>query len=128
MVINIVSGISQSSTRTGNAVSSDSGEQVTPVLTSSSETQQSESAAANSAAPDNEATELATAVSKLNDYVQNIQRTLSFSVEENTGATVVQVYDSETEELIRQIPAEETLKLAASIEAFTASLFVKEQA
>jgi len=49
---------------------------------------------------------LQTAVSKLNDYVQNIQRTLSFTVEENTGITVVQVYDSETEELIRQIPAE----------------------
>ncbi len=72
--------------------------------------------------------ELESAVSKLNDFVQNIQRTLSFSVEEQTGITVVQVYDSETEELIRQIPAEETIELAASIEAFTASLFIKEQA
>lgn len=72
--------------------------------------------------------ELESAVSKLNDYVQNIQRTLSFSVEEQTGTTVVQVYDSETEELIRQIPAEETIKLAASIEAQTATLFLKEQA
>lgn len=72
--------------------------------------------------------ELRSAVSKLNDYVQNIQRTLSFTVEEQTGITVVQVYDSETEELIRQIPAEETIKLAASIEANTASLFLKEQA
>lgn len=74
------------------------------------------------------AADLQSAVSKLNDYVQNIQRTLSFSVEENTGITVVQVYDTETEELIRQIPAEETIKLAASIEAQTASLFLKEQA
>ncbi|WP_101759932.1 flagellar protein FlaG [Oceanicoccus sp. KOV_DT_Chl] len=72
--------------------------------------------------------ELQSAVSKLNDYVQNVQRTLSFSVEENTGTTVVQVYDSETEELIRQIPAEETIKLAASIEAQNATLLLKEQA
>ena len=72
--------------------------------------------------------ELQSAVSKLNDYVQNIQRTLSFSVEERTGKTVVQVYDSETEELIRQIPAEETIKLAAKIEAYTANLLIKEQA
>ena len=72
--------------------------------------------------------ELQLAISKLNDYVQNIQRTLSFTVEETTGVTVVRVFDSETEELIRQIPAEETIKLAASIEAYAASLFVQEQA
>ena len=72
--------------------------------------------------------DLQSAVSKLNDYVQNVQRTLSFSVEEATGVTVVRVYDSETEELIRQIPAEETIKLAASLEAQTQSLLFKEQA
>jgi flagellar protein FlaG len=68
------------------------------------------------------------AVTKLNDYVQNIQRTLSFSVDKETGRTVVKVYDSETNELIRQIPPEETVKLAASIGQQTASLFVKERA
>ncbi|MEE8058015.1 MAG: flagellar protein FlaG [Pseudomonadales bacterium] len=72
--------------------------------------------------------ELQTAVSKLNNYVQNFQRTLSFSVEEHTGVTVVQVYDSETEELIRQIPPAETIKLAASIEAYSANLLLTEQA
>ena len=74
------------------------------------------------------AEELTVAVSKLNDFVQNVQRTLAFSVEEDTGITVVRVFDSETEELIRQIPAEETIKLAASIEGQIASLFLKEQA
>jgi flagellar protein FlaG len=78
--------------------------------------------------PTVELSELNFAVSKLNDYVQNIQRTLAFSVEEATGITVVQVYDTETKELIRQIPAEETIKLAASIAAKTASLFLQEQA
>ncbi|MEH6910734.1 MAG: flagellar protein FlaG [Oceanicoccus sp.] len=72
--------------------------------------------------------QLQTAVSKLNDYVQNVQRTLSFSVEEVTGITVVQVLDSETDELIRQIPAEETIKLAASIAEFNTNLLVNEQA
>ncbi|NIV37465.1 MAG: flagellar biosynthesis protein FlaG, partial [Anaerolineae bacterium] len=41
--------------------------------------------------------------------------------------TVVKVFDSETEELIRQIPAEEIVKLAASIEEFAATLFLEEQ-
>ncbi len=70
---------------------------------------------------------LEAAVSKVSDHVQNIQRTLSFSVEEETGMTVVKVFDSETEELIRQIPAEEIVKLAASIEEFAATLFLEEQ-
>lgn len=77
---------------------------------------------------DSDAKELRAAVSKLNDHVQNIQRTLTFAVEDSTGHTVVQVFDSETDELIRQIPTEETIKLAASIEAFNASLLIQEQA
>jgi len=71
--------------------------------------------------------QLTEAVSKLNDYVQNIHRDLSFSVDKDSGETVVRVYDSETKEVIRQIPAEETLKLAASLKDRIANL-VKEQA
>ena len=71
---------------------------------------------------------LSAAVSKLNDYVQNVQRTLSFTVEEVTGITVVQAFDSETDELIRQMPAEETIKLAASIAELNTNLLVNEQA
>ena len=72
--------------------------------------------------------QLQEAVSKLNDYVQNIQRTLAFSVDKETGRTIVKVYDSETKELIRQIPPEETVKLAASLDEQTANLFVQERA
>jgi flagellar protein FlaG len=72
--------------------------------------------------------QLSAAVSKLNDYVQNVQRTLSFSIDKDTGVTVVKVFDSETKELVRQIPAEETLKLAASIDEQLASLFVQDRA
>jgi flagellar protein FlaG len=72
--------------------------------------------------------QLQAAVSKLNDYVQNIRRTLSFSIEESTGRTVIKVYDAETEELIRQIPPEETMKLAERISEQIRSLFVQERA
>lgn len=89
--------------------------------------------AASAAAPQSKAIEpsrdqLDAAVSKLNDYVQNVQRTLSFSVDKDTGVTVVKVIDTATNELVRQIPAEETLKLAAIIDKQTANLFVKERA
>lgn len=74
------------------------------------------------------AEQLDAAVSKLNDYVQNVQRTLSFSVDKDTGMTVVKVIDTQTNELVRQIPADNVLKLAADIDKQTASLFVKERA
>ena len=74
-----------------------------------------------------DSSQLQKAVTKLNDYVQNLQRKLSFSVSEDTGQTIIKVYDTETDELIRQIPSEETIKLAESIDAKPVNLFVKER-
>jgi flagellar protein FlaG len=79
------------------------------------------------AQPTEDASQLQKAVSKLNDYVQNLQRKLSFSVSAETGRTIIKVYDAETDELIRQIPPDETIKLAESIDASSANLFVKER-
>jgi flagellar protein FlaG len=52
------------------------------------------------------------AVSSLNDYVQQVNRTLQFSVDERSGQTIIRVMDAETREVIRQIPPEEVLALA----------------
>ncbi len=61
-------------------------------------------------------TELTQAVSRLNDYVQNLRRDLRFSIDEGTGQTVITVTDSATQEVIRQIPSEEALAIACSLE------------
>jgi flagellar protein FlaG len=61
------------------------------------------------------ADDLQQAVSKLNDYVQNIQRNLQFSIDKESGVMVVKVIDTKSEKVIRQIPAEETLRLARSL-------------
>ena len=55
---------------------------------------------------------LKSAVVELNKAVQNMQRNLEFSVDDITGQTVVKVLDKETDEIIRQMPSEEVLKLA----------------
>jgi flagellar protein FlaG len=55
------------------------------------------------------------AVDDLNDFIQNTHRDLQFSIDQDSGATVVKVIDSKTEKVIRQIPNEETLKLARSL-------------
>jgi flagellar protein FlaG len=55
------------------------------------------------------------AVKNLNDFVQNTQRELNFSIDEQTGRTVVKVIDPATQEVIRQIPAEEVLAVARRV-------------
>lgn len=52
------------------------------------------------------------AVQQLNAYVQNMKRDLRFSVDEDSGRSVVKVVDSETGETIRQFPAEEVLAVS----------------
>ncbi len=56
--------------------------------------------------------ELAAAVAELTESVRNLQRSLLFSIHENSGRTVITVVDKGTDEVIRQIPSEEFLALA----------------
>jgi flagellar protein FlaG len=56
------------------------------------------------------------AVQDLNHYVQSLRRDLRFSVDEESGETVVRVTDPENGEVIRQIPSEEVLAIARSLE------------
>ena len=43
------------------------------------------------------------------------QRSLSFSVDEASGRSVIKVVDQQTDQLIRQIPTEEVLRVAQDI-------------
>lgn len=52
--------------------------------------------------------------------------TLQFSVHETTGRTVVRVVDKETEKLIREIPPEEFLNLAAKLDEMVGIIFDKK--
>ncbi len=60
--------------------------------------------------------EVKEAVTKLNDYVQSIQRDLQFSLDRDSGRTVVTVTDRNTKEVVRQIPDELALKLARNLQ------------
>ena len=67
------------------------------------------------------------AVTRLNDHIQNVQRNLSFSIDKQSGRTVVTITDAQTKEVIKKLPPDETLRLAASIDRELANL-VKERA
>jgi flagellar protein FlaG len=56
------------------------------------------------------------AVETLNELVQNQRRSLHFSVDQDTGRTVIRVVDPATDEVIRQIPPEEVLNLARHLD------------
>ena len=55
-------------------------------------------------------------VSELKDFVQSMQRDLSFHVDDVTGEVVIQVVDMSTNKVVRQIPEEEVLNLARRLE------------
>jgi len=60
-------------------------------------------------------TELKEVVSEMNDFVQSVQRNLSFSLDEGSGHTVIKVVDTNSGELIRQIPSEDVLAVASQL-------------
>ncbi|NNC54351.1 MAG: flagellar protein FlaG [Pseudomonadales bacterium] len=61
-------------------------------------------------------------VAKIADYVQTIQRNLSFKLDDTTGQTVITVTDSQTDEVIRQIPSEYVLELAQNLKELEEAL------
>lgn len=77
----------------------------------------------NPVAPDAKA--LQTALDKMTAHVQNLQRALQFSVDEESGETIVKVVDTETKEVIRQIPSEELLAIANRLRS-TAGVLVAD--
>lgn len=81
---------------------------------------QSADKAAKSSADD---AKLDKVVKNLNEFVQVIQRKLQFSVDEDSGKTVVKVIDSETDQVIRQIPSEEILEMQNRLGEMNGLLF-----
>jgi flagellar protein FlaG len=54
-------------------------------------------------------------VESLREYVQNVQRHLEFSVDSESGREIIRVIDSETEEVIREIPSEEAIRISQQL-------------
>ncbi|KRW65113.1 flagellar biosynthesis protein FlaG [Pseudomonas sp. TTU2014-105ASC] len=62
-------------------------------------------------------------VDRLRSQVQNLQRDLSFSVDDSSGEVVVRVVDGESGKVLRQIPSEELLRLAERLDEMRSLLF-----
>ncbi len=71
--------------------------------------------------------EISQAVTRINKIIQNIQRDLSFNLDEDSGRTVIRVVDSESGELIRQIPSDEVLAIVTHLRGVQEDLASREQ-
>lgn len=60
--------------------------------------------------------EVTKAVKATNEFVGSINDALQFSIDDETGKTVVKVIDSNTQEVIKQIPSEEMIAIAKALD------------
>ena len=51
----------------------------------------------------------------LNDHIHILNTKVSFFIDENTGNAVIRISDRETDEVLREIPTQEMLKLASKL-------------
>lgn len=63
------------------------------------------------------------AVQKIQNNVDNLAHNLRFSIDEDTGKTIIKVMDVHTEEVIRQIPSEEAVEIARTLDKVQGLLF-----
>lgn len=62
-------------------------------------------------------------VSELNNLVRDLHRELQFSVDDESGETTIKVVDSKTDEVVRQIPSEEVVRLRQRLEEAAGVIF-----
>ena len=67
--------------------------------------------------------ELREAIKEIQQSVDNGNTNLQFSVDEDTGRTIVSVIDSETRQVVRQIPSEEVMRMARALDRMQGLLF-----
>lgn len=71
--------------------------------------------------------ELSGAIKATNEFVGQINENLQFSVDDDTGKTIVKVIDTSTKEVIKQIPSEEMITIAKALDKLK-GLLVQQKA
>ena len=75
------------------------------------------------AAPQPSPEQVRQAVEAVKMAVEPVARDLHFTVDKETGKTIISVVDSATKEVIRQIPGEEIVAIAKAIDRMKSLLF-----
>jgi flagellar protein FlaG len=80
------------------------------------------------APPPASAEQLKSAVSDINRALRQSNQGLEFSIDSDTDRVVIKMTDTQTGEVIRQIPSEETLAISRSIGDFQQGMLLRQQA
>lgn len=67
--------------------------------------------------------EVKEAVNQIQHFTQTLAPNLQFSIDEETGKTVVKIMDAQTQEVIRQFPSEEAISIARALGKIEGLLF-----
>ena len=67
------------------------------------------------------------AAEEIQSFVSSMKRDLNIYVDSSTGRSVIRVVDPDSSQVIRQIPPEESIRLAQTVD-FLASLLVHQRA
>jgi flagellar protein FlaG len=79
-----------------------------------------------SSAPDLK--QLQQAIKQVQSAVQAHASSIEFSLDQGTGETIVKVVDTQTNEVIRQIPSKEMIAIAQSIDQQLQGILLKQKA
>ena len=90
----------------------------TPVASNVNKPVQSDKTAKQEVQKQQQLEKLHEKIVEINSHLQIVNRNLQFNVDEESGYTVVKVINSETDELVRQIPSEEILNARNAINEF----------
>ena len=70
--------------------------------------------------------EVAQALDEVQSAIKTITNELQFSIDDDTGKTVVKVVDTSTNEVIKQFPSEELLRISKALDKFQGLLLQQE--
>lgn len=77
-------------------------------------------------APEPERERVVEGIKRIQEFVDETQRGLQFSIDEDTGRIVVKVIARHSGEVIRQLPSEEALELAKRLQDAGSILFSRQ--
>lgn len=64
----------------------------------------------------NEGREVQGAAKQIEQFIQTVAQNLQFRIDDDSGQIVVRLIDNETQKVIRQIPSEEMLEIAKTLD------------
>ena len=69
------------------------------------------------AAPPVEIHKIESVTRQIDSFLRSMNKSLQFRVDESSGRMIVSICDAETGEVIRQVPGEDALRIAQSLES-----------